>query len=422
MPRYLFQRPDSKFWQLKLQSPDGRREISLRTTDKAQAEILALPLIAEHKQKLLANRPTLAPIWLHELEPNREHPGPDGGKIVAMDRELIYIDASGAVIKTAPNGRHAMQVTNAPLDLQRPEVAARWHRTVQELINGPRPAVATRGDDNKIIETYLAHVKLSGSQEREPRAMWALFRELCPGIKLKDATRDDGRKLVAHLQERGNKSATIEKKISWLNAACNLSIKEGTLRFNPFASIVPKSKDALLRLPFKDDDMKLIGDNLDKLPPADQLMIRVLATTGMRLGECFHINGESKERGVRFVIVGSKTDQSLRRVPLPAKLLPLLPPTIKGQLFPLGGRSIERASKTASARLMRWLREECRIEDDAKVLHSFRHRAQDRLRAAGCREDIRWGVLGHEKKTIAEGYGEGFPVTVLKKWIDKIGF
>ncbi|MFY9892769.1 MAG: hypothetical protein WAK63_01370, partial [Xanthobacteraceae bacterium] len=60
MPRYLFQRPDSKFWQLKLQSPDGRREISLRTTDKAQAEILALPLIAEHKQKLLANRPTLA--------------------------------------------------------------------------------------------------------------------------------------------------------------------------------------------------------------------------------------------------------------------------------------------------------------------------------------------------------------------------
>ena len=52
--------------------------------------------------------------------------------------------------------------------------------------------------------------------------MWALFRELCPGVKLKDATRDDGRKLVAHLQERGNKSATIEKKISWLNAAVQL--------------------------------------------------------------------------------------------------------------------------------------------------------------------------------------------------------
>jgi integrase len=420
MARYLFQRPDSKYWQLKLQSPDGRTEVSLRTTDRAQAEIMAMPLIQAHKQKLLARKPTVAPVWLHELEPNREHPGPDGSRIIATDRELIYLDAAGAVTRTAPNGKQVFQITGAPLNLEQPAVAARWHRTVQELIN-TLPTVATRGDDDKIIETYLAHVKLVDRQEREARAMWALFRELCPGVKLKDATRDDGRKLVAHLQERGNKSATIEKKISWLNAAVNFSIKEGTLKFNPFASVVPNAKDALLRLPFKDDDMKLIRDNLHKLPPADQLMVRILATTGMRLGELFQIKGEETERGIRYVKTGSKTEQSLRRVPLPAKLLPHLP-TIKGPLFPLGGKSIERASKTASARLMRWLREECRIEDDAKVLHSFRHRAQDRLRAAGCREDIRWGVLGHEKKTIAEGYGEGFPVTVLKKWIDKIGF
>ena len=71
---------------------------------------------------------------------------------------------------------------------------------------------------------------------------------------------------------------------------------------------------------------------------------------------------------------------------------------------------------------MRWLRRGMPDQDDAKVIHCFRHRAQDRLRAAECPEDIRRGVLGHEKKTIAEGYGEGFPVTVLKKWIDKIGF
>ena len=56
------------------------------------------------------------------------------------------------------------------------------------------------------------------------------------------------------------------------------------------------------------------------------------------------------------------------------------------------------------------------------MIHSFRHRAQDRLRAAGCPPEERWEVLGHEKKTVAEGYGEGFPVPVLKKWIDRIGF
>lgn len=44
------------------------------------------------------------------------------------------------------------------------------------------------------------------------------------------------------------------------------------------------------------------------------------------------------------------------------------------------------------------------------------------MRAAECPEDIRWSILGHEEETVAAGYGEGFPVTVLKRWIDKIGF
>jgi hypothetical protein len=30
--------------------------------------------------------------------------------------------------------------------------------------------------------------------------------------------------------------------------------------------------------------------------------------------------------------------------------------------------------------------------------------------------------LGHEVETVAEGSGLGFPVPMLKKWIDKIGF
>jgi hypothetical protein len=31
-------------------------------------------------------------------------------------------------------------------------------------------------------------------------------------------------------------------------------------------------------------------------------------------------------------------------------------------------------------------------------------------------------ALGHEKETVAAGYGEGFPVPLLRRWIDKIGF
>ena len=140
----------------------------------------------------------------------------------------------------------------------------------------------------------------------------------------------------------------------------------------------------------------------------------MLAATGMRLSEAFEIDGEMKERGCRYIIVGRKTSQSLRRVPLPAAVLQFLPGKLEGPLFPGGPRA-------TSKRLNRFLNG-VGISDRRKVVHSLRHRAQDRLRAAGCPEDCRWAILGHEKETVAAGYGEGFPVPLLRRWIDKIGF
>ena len=101
-------------------------------------------------------------------------------------------------------------------------------------------------------------------------------------------------------------------------------------------------------------------------------------------------------------------------MPLPAGVLPHLPKSIIGPLFKGG-------APAASKRLNRFLND-CGIVDPRKVLHSLRHRAQDRLRAAGCPEDTRWAILGHEEKTVAAGYGEGFAVPMLKRWVDKIGF
>jgi hypothetical protein len=89
--------------------------------------------------------------------------------------------------------------------------------------------------------------------------------------------------------------------------------------------------------------------------------------------------------------------------------------TIKRPLFRQGD-----APAAASKRLNRFLND-IGIVDPRKVVHSLRHRAQDRLRAAGCPEDVRWALLGHEEKAVAAGYGEGFPVPLLRKWIDKIG-
>ena len=113
------------------------------------------------------------------------------------------------------------------------------------------------------------------------------------------------------------------------------------------------------------------------------------------------------------MVIGSKTAQSRRRVPLPAAVLPFLPKSIRGPLFNGG-------APAASKRLNRFLRD-VEIDDRRKVVHSFRHRAKDRLRAAGCPMDVQYELLGHEDTTVAAGYGKGSPVPMLRKWIDKIG-
>jgi integrase len=404
---YLFKRPNSQHWRVRLQMGGRSVEKSLGTPDRAQAEIIALPLIAQHKAKLLEARPRLETSWQPQYEPGREHVGPEGQRIIAMDRELLYLDAEGRITGKAANGAPAFQLSGGPLSIQ----------SLAEAFTGARPKPPVKDADDAIIETYLKHANITGQYEREARNVWALYKTVTNSKPLKDADRDDGRKLVVHFEGEGLKSATIAKKVGWLTAACNLAIKEGRLKFNPFTSIVPKRDDKQRRLPLTDADMKEVKRNLARLSEPDQLLVRLLGSTGMRLSEAFEIEGEEKEKGCRYVIVGKKTEQSLRRVPLPTALLAFLPKTITGPLFP---RTTRDPPDAASKRLNRYL-DDCGIADPRKVVHSLRHRAQDRLRAAGCPEDIRWAILGHEEETVAAGYGEGFPVPLLKRWIDKIG-
>ena len=138
-----------------------------------------------------------------------------------------------------------------------------------------------------------------------------------------------------------------------------------------------------------------------------------MATTGARLGEAFQINGEATELGVRYVVIGSKTEASQRRLPLPADMLGYLPKKIVGPLF-TGDTS------AASTRLNRFL-DECGLTDPSIVVHSLRHRMKDKLRAVGCPLDVQYELLGHEKRTVASGYGVGSPVPLLKEWLDRAG-
>jgi integrase len=418
---YIFQRPGSPNWYIKLRSPGSRRlEKSLGTSDKLEAERLAATMIGDHKAVLLAARPRLE--WIpHKLTPG-EKVGPNGERVIATEREIIYLDATtGALLRTEPNGP-AQRLVNLPMGAvivgDNPTQPLAELRRMGPVVNLARlERAAPRNDDDAVMQTYLDHRNITGYNRREAETVWATFKKLTDGKPLKDATREDGRVLVKHFMDQELKVATINKKIGWLRSAVNLAIdedKSGRWTFNPFSHVVPAVEDELERHPLSEAELKICKRNLAKLSEHDALLFRVLACTGMRLGEAFQIDGETFERRIRYCIVGTKTSQSKRRVPFPVDLLPHLPKKITGPLFTGGTRA-------ASKRLNRFL-DDCGLADPSIVVHSLRHRAADRLRAYECPPDIRHELLGHEEETVAAGYGEGSPVRVLRRWIDKIGF
>jgi integrase len=411
--RYLFKRKGSDNWYVRLQPPGQKIvEKSLGTSDLKLAEIAAMPRIREHKTFMYQRRPTVTPFWHRAYEPGLRVI--DGEQVIATDRELQFLDDGGNVIRRDPNGGPAELLSPAP----------RGGPSFKAYDDAKRPTPAVKNGDDALLETYIKHNGIDGLRERQARDIWHIFRTVVKK-PLKQCTRDDGRAIIAHLEEQAGgeiKSATLRRRMVPLVATVNLAIDEGKLTFNPFSGVVPDRDDEDEREAFDDADMKLIRANLHLLSKSDQLLVRLLATTGMRRGEAFEINREQIENGIRFVTIGTKTPQSLRRVPFPADLLPYLPPKITGQLIP--GRM-----DTAGKRLREWLTEIGITDPDKAPMHSFRHRAAQRLRAGGIEESLREAVggwaNGKKKKTsrkYGNKHGKGFPLSMLKKAIDKIRF
>ncbi len=196
---YLFLRNGSRNWHIKLQYPGGRIEKSLGTSDRAQAEILALPYIEEHKIRLFEARPGVQVTWLHRFAPGQEHVTPDGERIVADGRELIFLNHNGAIVRKEPNGEFAVALP--PLREQKAIVRREEQR--QRTATSP---------DDALIEIYLKHKNVTGYYEREARAVWALYKQLTNGKPLKDASRDDGRKLVDYYEKQNLKSWQLMRR------------------------------------------------------------------------------------------------------------------------------------------------------------------------------------------------------------------
>ena len=74
-------------------------------------------------------------------------------------------------------------------------------------------------------------------------------------------------------------------------------------------------------------------------------------------------------------------------------------------------------ANSASAALNKWLKEEL---TENYVIHGFRHSFRDRLRAIECPSEIINQLGGWSLKSVGEGYGRGYELSVLSKWLLKM--
>ena len=76
-------------------------------------------------------------------------------------------------------------------------------------------------------------------------------------------------------------------------------------------------------------------------------------------------------------------------------------------------------ANSASATLNKGLKS--KLMDDY-VIHYFRHSFRDRLRAVECPSDIIDQLGGWSLKSVAQGYGKRYKLSILRKWMKNIEF
>ena len=74
-------------------------------------------------------------------------------------------------------------------------------------------------------------------------------------------------------------------------------------------------------------------------------------------------------------------------------------------------------ANSASGALNKWLQEKTSPE---YVIHGFRHSLRDRLRSIECPSEITDQLGGWSLKSVGQGYGKGYKLSILSKWLLKI--
>ena len=138
---------------------------------------------------------------------------------------------------------------------------------------------------SEIAEEYLS---LRAIDERPPRVALSGFISLTGDRDVSQYTREDAKLFVHHLGLKGNKTATIRRRINSLSAIINYAYSELDLdKRNPFTRLFIQNEgaDVFKRGTFTNDQLKWGYDKALSSGSTVKLLMPLLGETGCRLAE-----------------------------------------------------------------------------------------------------------------------------------------
>ena len=248
---------------------------------------------------------------------------------------------------------------------------------------------------------------------------------------LGDYTRADANKFRDYLLRRGLTGSSITRIFGTVRSVFNFSANESGLTLNnPFSGVYyNRNAGVLRRNPIPIDKIRHIQKKCLELDDELRWLVALVSDTGMRLAEAagLLVDDLILDSDIPFLIIQKHPWRSLKTLGSERKV-PLVGVSLWGAqrikanqrnnfAFPRYNKNGQTNSNSASAALNKWIKQ---TTSSDYSMHSFRHSLRDRLRAIECPPDIADQVGGWTTQGIGQGYGNGYELDILKKWIKGI--
>ena len=279
---------------------------------------------------------------------------------------------------------------------------------------------------SEMAEEYLA---LKEIDQVPPRSALSTFISLAGDRDVSTYSREDAKLFVRHLHLRGNKTATIRRRINSLSAILNYAYAELDLdKRNPFTRLIIRheGQDASKRGTFTIEQLKNGYDTAIASGSQVKLLMPLLGETGCRLAEIVGLELQDIDVENDLILIRPnsirrlKTPNSKRTLPLVGYAKEAMKLAVKEAddryLYPRYLKDGICRATHASAALGKWLK-----KDFGMTAHCLRHTFRDRLRASGCPLELidqigGWSSIG----TIGSKYGQGYDLEAVRDQLNAV--